>query len=56
LFPGQDSEESVLSKREGKREGEVTGYWRKLHSEELLYSSPSTMICLGKVDNGNRKR
>jgi hypothetical protein len=38
-------ENRVLSRIFGSKRGEVTGGWRKLHTEELhnLYSSPSTI-------------
>jgi hypothetical protein len=37
------SEKRVLKRKFGSRTNEITGGWRKLHSEELhnLYSSPS---------------
>jgi hypothetical protein len=39
---------SVLREILGPKRGEVTGYWRKLHNEELhaLYSSPNIRLLI----------
>jgi hypothetical protein len=39
----------VLRRMFGLKRDEVTGQWRKLHSEELhnLYSSPSIIMMIG---------
>jgi hypothetical protein len=41
-------ENRVLRRIFGPKRGEVTGDWRKLHSEELhnLYSSPNIIIMI----------
>jgi hypothetical protein len=59
-------ENTVLKRIVGPRRDEITGYWRKMHKEELqlLYSSPniirrsksSTMRSVGHVARMGEKR
>ena len=47
-------ESTVLGRLFGPKRDEITGYWRKLHNEELndLYSSPSVV----RVSKSRRMR